>query len=1755
MKHKTRTKALSWLLSLALALSLLPGLSLPAQATGEYPLWVNGVQVTSENKGDVLGNSTVTYTPAAGTTPAALTLNNANITKGYPDGPGESGIYYDGAAPLDIVLAKGSKNIIKKIADEGYPDVDFKYGGIYSINTNAAVTISGTGKLTAKGGYAGIKAEKDVTIKSGNVSAEGLAVGISAANAVTIKGGTVAATATVNSGDAHGIIGGQNVTIEGGVVIASATGNDGDGIKAHAGDVVIRDGDITASGKAKAIVGRVKNAIAGTGWTNTEGTDGEASIEVNTTGQELTYKKVHIKAVSYGVWVGGEEVTSANLFGEGWSYTPATEFGWPACLTLNGYSYEGTGHAGNGNTFSGAIYAEQDLEIKLDGGSSNSVISAGNDAATSCAIYVAGKLTISGSGSLTASGPMGIVCGENMTVRCDPNQIPSGSITVTGSSGSGIHSVNGNIEIQDGNLTVNGSTCGVSTGNHTGNGVGDLTIIGGTLTVNSDGDYGICVKKMVLNDYSFTRSTVTATGTEQAISAETVTVDECMYVKAGADKDNSSPVENTSTWTHMEKWVKAKVFPEVYVGGTQVTRSVRGGDGWSFDPDTDTLTLNGYSYEDAGYLDADAHVSGGIYARQSLNIELKGDNTVINTLNSNDFDEYGIHVAGKLSISGTGTLTAQGVNGILASRDITIESGTVNVTDTGSGIMGGCICSAFGNVTINGGTVNATGGSQQGGISAYHNVTINGGTVNATATGQESYALCAGAVVTINGGTVTARGNTQAISGTVKNAIAGTGWTNTEGTVGKASIPISTDGQTLDSYKKIQFLGHTHTFTSYTLNDAKDTITAECSNMDTLCTLPPDANTKRIATLTITPKDDGTATLTGGADFSVTDADIKYYSQGESSSWTPITGNGGKPSGEGFFKASITVGEGENAKTAEVKYGVNEVKLDKAYTNESDYGTIPDANVPSVATIGATVRIPTIPAAGYQLMGITASGASNVSKDGNTGTFTMPNSEVTVSAEFEKRNVGVSLAVVKDYVTEESVKASCSAALLKDDAGFTPVGNSFTSQVDDTFILRVDSDEAYDFTITGTTPLEFIQLDKAKKQSYVRTHPDVDANTQLFLVTMPGVQEGDLTVTVTFQKIKTYTILFQPNNPAAFSTVWCKVANEFGGQNTSKSFQLKMNPDAQMGNVKTFAVTVSMLAAPQKIAFGVSELADNVEMMNVSVKENAADAQTWQMQGSDKFLVISGNARTVIAAFTPNITAFTARTDDVRNLPANTKYQIAVCGVGAAGTVKAPAALTKNGFTFVGWGYKSGALGLNEKDTYDEGDDISITDDAIFGAVWTPVTPTVTVNLKGGDINGNTDSVTISNVQYNEAIREALQNILPKKNGFVLDGWTVNANVTEGGKFFSRGSAFDPNTNITSNLELNAKWKHVHSYTCVPLDYAGFGDALKDYYEYRPYMHVKFCGCYDVELEAHSFENGVCTGCKASESGGDPTLTLDVSYWKDGEDGAWMREATRTGLKENEEVTVSAFYQIGDYRFSKWQYRFSNEDSWKDIAADTMVGFLIPASMQVRALYTLVEVQPQVSLSASKYVTEAEGHEWDTVLFQMEYKLPSNCTYIDSGIRMGDNQGISFYSLRKRKVSAFETAFNFITSDPISFAADSLTSDPDYIIEKREDNVLGTMNAATLAKYMMEKKPINIPEYEPIYWQANPATKGRSGSVNTLTPLRFIQKNNGNHYIYGVAYLRFKDRNGEHTIYTEAIPVTRNTIPEKNTVTKTFTPN
>ena len=105
---------------------------------------------------------------------------------------------------------------------------------------------------------------------------------------------------------------------------------------------------------------------------------------------------------------------------------------------------------------------------------------------------------------------------------------------------------------------------------------------------------------------------------------------------------------------------------------------------------------------------------------------------------------------------------------------------------------------------------------------------------------------------------------------------------------------------------------------------------------------------------------------------------------------------------------------------------------------------------------------------------------------------------------------------------------------------------------------------------------------------------------------------------------------------------------------------------------------------------------------------------------------------------------------------------------------------------------------------------------------------------------------------------------------------------------------------------------------------------------------------------------------------------------------------------------------------------------------------------------------------------------------------------------------------------------------------------------KRENNVLdeNDMDAAKLGEYMYLSKPINIKD-EPLYWNYKPNTKSQSGSINALIPVGFAQRNNGDHYIYAIAWLRYKDKNGNiQTIYTNALPTTLNGIASCGTVSK-----
>ena len=171
-----------------------------------------------------------------------------------------------------------------------------------------------------------------------------------------------------------------------------------------------------------------------------------------------------------------------------------------------------------------------------------------------------------------------------------------------------------------------------------------------------------------------------------------------------------------------------------------------------------------------------------------------------------------------------------------------------------------------------------------------------------------------------------------------------------------------------------------------------------------------------------------------------------------------------------------------------------------------------------------------------------------------------------------------------------------------------------------------------------------------------------------------------------------------------------------------------------------------------------------------------------------------------------------------------------------------------------------------------------------------------------------------------------------------------------------------------------------------------------------------------MDLEAHSLDSSGRCVCGYSKPAAPSTAELNVSYgqWLNGNYTEKMAEVPEN-FAVNSEVSVSAPGKWGSLKFSKWQYSTNGGTSWDDLAAYTMLSFIIPSDIQLRALYVNDTQKPEVSMSATTYETTAsDGNLYDSILFRMNYKLPDGYTYVDSGVRSGDNAGISYYELKER---------------------------------------------------------------------------------------------------------------------------------------------
>ena len=664
---KLGKKLLSLLTVLCLTLSLFPTMAFAAD-DGKGS---TGTPATSVTVGDVILNRD------------AYLLNGATSkTQGAPPS-GTGYIYFKDDGTLELNGYKGSS----KIDITG--DLTINLVGTNEITTHGDNSIYSIGALTITSGNHGI-----LTTSSTNSSTT-----IYAKGNIAIKGNAVV-NATIN-GDAQAI---NSDSASGKITIAdhatvtavneysysTQTGTDTDSIailagsgnnKAHpTGTIEVKDSaTLTAKGYGKALACKsMSETSSPKGFTYPDGATITVSQGYSGTPTETydenslgTYKYVNVTpaVVTYNVWVGGTQVTSANkdnvlgvtnANGEPTvTYTPESSSAGvttPQKLTLNGAMIESGSEKG--------VKASDDLVIDLKG--ENQITGTNN------LIYLGTsdkQLTITSTsenkGTLTLDS-----VSENSTVYVNGDLTIAGYATVTATNSGNaqvLHSPSGNITIT-GNAKVTAK---------------NTRTLSGQTSASKEDAHSVA---LLTGTYGSTSGTITVSGSASLLAQGSTQVLMCAtftYPEGKARVSTNYMGTNLETCTltsttNLAGYKYVEVAPveeyDVWVGGTQVTSanasnilndsSTTNTHSVSYEPTTKTLTLTDAAITGAPNRQYTSKIKDacGIYAKHDLTIKLTDTNTVRGSTETQDNGSYGIFVSGKLTFTSdsNGSITVSG---------------------------------------------------------------------------------------------------------------------------------------------------------------------------------------------------------------------------------------------------------------------------------------------------------------------------------------------------------------------------------------------------------------------------------------------------------------------------------------------------------------------------------------------------------------------------------------------------------------------------------------------------------------------------------------------------------------------------------------------------------------------------------------------------------------------------------------------------------------------------------------------------------------------------------------------------------------------------------------------------------------------------------------------------------------------------------------------------------------------------------------
>ena len=238
--------------------------------------------------GTLTGSASVAHNGSVGIMSGSLLVNGGEIAGGSAGSEKDSlGFFISG----DVTVNEGTVNAAA--GESVRPTAGDGSCNSCAFAVQGAVTVNG-GSLTAVGGEA-----------VSTAGSKGFSTGADVSQGLTVNGGEVTLSAGKANHEAAALCG--SLTVNGGTVMAAGGELAGDPVKKNEKDFGSFgiDGDLTVGadklsltvfGDTAAVLGKVKTAKKGTGWTDAAGTEGKESVPSGKTGQTLTYRRLKFPA-------------------------------------------------------------------------------------------------------------------------------------------------------------------------------------------------------------------------------------------------------------------------------------------------------------------------------------------------------------------------------------------------------------------------------------------------------------------------------------------------------------------------------------------------------------------------------------------------------------------------------------------------------------------------------------------------------------------------------------------------------------------------------------------------------------------------------------------------------------------------------------------------------------------------------------------------------------------------------------------------------------------------------------------------------------------------------------------------------------------------------------------------------------------------------------------------------------------------------------------------------------------------------------------------------------------------------------------------------------------------------------------------------------------------------------------------------------------------------------------------------------------